>query len=220
MAQRVPFIVAELGADADPFMLHLYAALAEKERRLISERTRLALGAKKAIGARLGNPRNLDEAGALGRRTLASGADRLAANVLPIMLELRAAGLKGLGSIAAARTVDPRMLYVIDGDTLALAGERIRLLGIDAPETRDARCERERVAGYETKARVVDLLRFGRSVEIRRQGHDQYGRTLAHILIDGRSLGEQLVREKRALPYRSSAEAKAARLAHWCGSGE
>ncbi|WP_348642358.1 recombinase family protein [Mesorhizobium sp. B2-3-11] len=34
--QRVPFIVAELGADADPFMLHLYAALAEKERRLIS----------------------------------------------------------------------------------------------------------------------------------------------------------------------------------------
>jgi hypothetical protein len=28
MAQRVPFIVAELGLDADPFMLHLYAALA------------------------------------------------------------------------------------------------------------------------------------------------------------------------------------------------
>ena len=40
MAQRVPFIVAELGSDADPFMLHLYAALAEKERRQISERTR------------------------------------------------------------------------------------------------------------------------------------------------------------------------------------
>jgi DNA invertase Pin-like site-specific DNA recombinase len=40
MAQRVPFIVAELGRDADPFMLHLHAALAEKERRLISERTR------------------------------------------------------------------------------------------------------------------------------------------------------------------------------------
>ena len=33
MAQRVPFIVAELGADADPFMLHPYAALAKKERR-------------------------------------------------------------------------------------------------------------------------------------------------------------------------------------------
>jgi hypothetical protein len=44
MAQRVPFIVAELGRDADPFMLHLYAALAEKERSLIAERTKAALG--------------------------------------------------------------------------------------------------------------------------------------------------------------------------------
>src|SRR2546421_1536071 len=59
MAQRVPFIVTELGADADPFMLHLYAALAEKERRLISERTKAALAAKKAHGARLGHPRNV-----------------------------------------------------------------------------------------------------------------------------------------------------------------
>jgi DNA invertase Pin-like site-specific DNA recombinase len=55
MAQRVPFVVAELGADADPFMLHVYAALAEKERRLISERTRSALASKKAKGATLGN---------------------------------------------------------------------------------------------------------------------------------------------------------------------
>jgi DNA invertase Pin-like site-specific DNA recombinase len=59
MAQRVPFIVAELGRDADPFMLHLYAALAEKERRLISERTKAALAAKRATGARLGNPSNI-----------------------------------------------------------------------------------------------------------------------------------------------------------------
>jgi Resolvase, N terminal domain len=39
MAHKTPFIVAELGADTDPFMLHLYAALAEKERRLISQRS-------------------------------------------------------------------------------------------------------------------------------------------------------------------------------------
>src|SRR5205809_334207 len=38
IAQRVPFIVAELGRDADPFMLHLYDALAEKERRLLGSR--------------------------------------------------------------------------------------------------------------------------------------------------------------------------------------
>ena len=67
MAQRVPFIVAELGRDADPFMLHLYAALAEKERRLISERAKAALAAKKASGASLGNPKNLVAAGSIGR---------------------------------------------------------------------------------------------------------------------------------------------------------
>ena len=54
MTHKTPFIVAELGADADPFMLHLYAALAEKERRLISQRTKDALAAKKAQGVRLG----------------------------------------------------------------------------------------------------------------------------------------------------------------------
>jgi DNA invertase Pin-like site-specific DNA recombinase len=47
-------------------MLHLYAALAEKERRLIGERTRAALAARKEGGATLGNPSNLNEAGALG----------------------------------------------------------------------------------------------------------------------------------------------------------
>ena len=56
MAQYVPFIVAERGADADPFMLHLYAALAEKERRLISERRRASLSTRKASGTRLAIP--------------------------------------------------------------------------------------------------------------------------------------------------------------------
>ena len=54
MASRVPFIAAELGADADPLMLHLYAALAEKERRMISARTKDALQAAKARGVKLG----------------------------------------------------------------------------------------------------------------------------------------------------------------------
>src|ERR1700721_3865878 len=57
MTHKTPFIVAELGADADPFMLHLYAALAEKERRVISQRTKDALAAKKAQGVALGGLR-------------------------------------------------------------------------------------------------------------------------------------------------------------------
>jgi DNA invertase Pin-like site-specific DNA recombinase len=55
MAQKVPFIVAELGPDVDPFMLHIYAAVAEKERSMISERTKSALAAAKARGVKLGS---------------------------------------------------------------------------------------------------------------------------------------------------------------------
>lgn len=47
-------------------MLHLYAALAEKERRLISERTKAALASRKQNGARLGNPRNTSDPAAKG----------------------------------------------------------------------------------------------------------------------------------------------------------
>src|ERR1700729_3804789 len=57
MAHKVPFLVAELGPDVDPFVLHLFAALAEKERSLISTRTRQALAAAKARGVTLGNPK-------------------------------------------------------------------------------------------------------------------------------------------------------------------
>src|SRR5215210_2530874 len=66
MVQRVPFVVTELGADADLFMLHVYAALAEKERAMISARTKAALQAKKAAGAALGNQTNLQEAAKRG----------------------------------------------------------------------------------------------------------------------------------------------------------
>jgi DNA invertase Pin-like site-specific DNA recombinase len=102
MAQRVPFIVAELGADADPFMLHLYAALAEKERHLISDRTRAALAAKKAAGAVLGNRTNLAEAQAKSVAANKAGADAFAANVLPIVRQIEASGVKGSRAIAAA----------------------------------------------------------------------------------------------------------------------
>jgi DNA invertase Pin-like site-specific DNA recombinase len=101
MAQRVPFIVAELGADADPFMLHLFAALAEKERALISQRTKAALGAAKARGTKLGNPA-LGEARKAAVASLKANADKGAANVLPIIRQIQGTGATTLRAIADA----------------------------------------------------------------------------------------------------------------------
>jgi DNA invertase Pin-like site-specific DNA recombinase len=70
-------------------MLRLYAALAEKERRLISERTRAALAAKKSAGHKLGNPRNIASAGALGRTVQTAAADQVTAAMPPLVHSVR-----------------------------------------------------------------------------------------------------------------------------------
>lgn len=101
MSHKTPFISAELGADADPFMLHLYAALAEKERALISSRTKAALAAAKARGVRLGNPRIHETAAPLLAARVAN-AELFAAKIAPIIREAQAAGAKSLRAIGAA----------------------------------------------------------------------------------------------------------------------
>ena len=101
MAQRVPFVVAELGPDVDPFVLHLYAALAEKERAMISRRTKDALRAAKARGVILGNPRLSEarEAAKASQRAAKAGHE---ANVRPIIDEIERSGAVTLRAIADA----------------------------------------------------------------------------------------------------------------------
>jgi DNA invertase Pin-like site-specific DNA recombinase len=101
MAHRVPFLVADLGPDVDPFILHLYAALSEKERAMIAARTKAALAAAKARGVVLGSPK-LAEARELATAANVANADRHAANVLPIIREVRKAGATTLRQIADA----------------------------------------------------------------------------------------------------------------------
>lgn len=90
MAKGIPFIVADLGADTDPFILHLFAALSEKERKLIGNRTKAALAALKAQGKVLGNQTNLSEAQAKGQATNSAKAKAFAAKMLPIINQYRA----------------------------------------------------------------------------------------------------------------------------------
>jgi DNA invertase Pin-like site-specific DNA recombinase len=105
MAHRVPFVVAELGADVDPFILHLFAALAEKERSLIGVRTKAALAAAKARGVQLGNPR-LSEVRQAAHKAAAianeAAADQHAATVVPIIKQIKRAGATTLREIANA----------------------------------------------------------------------------------------------------------------------
>jgi len=101
MAQRVPFLVTELGENADPFMLHIYAALAEQERKLIAARTRAALASLKLRGVRLGNMASLAEASAKGASMNRAEADTFAANVLPVIEAIRAAGAGSHRAIAS-----------------------------------------------------------------------------------------------------------------------
>lgn len=103
MAQKVPFIVAELGLDADPFMLHLFAALSEKERQMISARTRDAMAAAKARGVKLGSPA-IDKARAVSIEVKKASAADHAARVLPVIEAIRKTGATSLRAIAAELT--------------------------------------------------------------------------------------------------------------------
>ena len=102
MVQRVPFLVAELGPDVDPFMLHVYAALAEKERALISERTKAALQAAKVRlakqGRRLGSP--IAAQSAVKARAARSRA--ASESTRAIVRDIQASGVTMLKGVAAA----------------------------------------------------------------------------------------------------------------------
>ncbi len=119
-------------------------------------------------------------------------------------------------SSVTAGTVDGRRVVIIDGDTVAFGLERVRILNIDAPETRGAHCERELFMGLKAKERLGMLLRSG-PVQIERYGQDVYGRTLARIDVNGLDVGQILVREGLALQWQDGSDAKQARRRHWCG---
>lgn len=81
-----------------------------------------------------------------------------------------------------------------DGDTTRCGSERIRLVGIDAPEL--SRCPRHRTCtpgdGYASKRALERMLSQGEP-RIVRMGQDKYRRTLARIYVNGVNVGCQMI---------------------------
>lgn len=92
---------------------------------------------------------------------------------------------------------------VVDGDTIWVAGENVRIADIDAPETHDFRCPEEKALGDRATRRLHQLVNGGAVTlrPIRDRDADGYGRKLRLVLVDGRSVGDTLVGEGLARPY-------------------
>jgi DNA invertase Pin-like site-specific DNA recombinase len=100
MERKIDFVACDM-PNATPFMLHIYAAVAEQEARAISERTKAAMQAAKAKGKVMGGPK-LAQARLLGHAANRKAADKFAANVRPIIAEIRSSGVTTLRGVAAA----------------------------------------------------------------------------------------------------------------------
>ena len=91
---------------------------------------------------------------------------------------------------------------VVDGDTIWLHGEKIRIADIDAPETHNFQCAAEKALGNRATARLQDLLESGEiSLAAIDRDEDQYGRKLRIVSVSGESVGETLVDEGLARWY-------------------
>jgi len=91
---------------------------------------------------------------------------------------------------------------VVDGDTIWLKGEKIRVADIDAPETHDYKCASEKALGDRATRRLHDMLESGPiTLQNIDRDEDTYGRKLRIVLVNGESVGDTLVSEGLARWY-------------------
>ena len=97
---------------------------------------------------------------------------------------------------------------VVDGDTLEIRGQRIRLYGVDAPESRQ-QCQRSDGSAWRCGNRAANALSQwlgSATVHCTLQEQDRYGRWLASCSRGGQDIGGWLVRSGWALAYRRYSE--------------
>jgi len=175
-----------------------------------------------------------------GPRTVGDAAGRIGPLPVPLPVLSLVLGLAGglapvplivlsaPSEVRAATVVLNGVARVIDGDTLELQGERVRLHGIDAPETHQ-RCRDPHGQWYACGQQATARLRSGignRPVTCTVSTRDRYGRVIGVCHADGVDLNARLVREGLALAYRryssdyiaEEAQARAGRHGVWAGS--
>ncbi len=103
-----------------------------------------------------------------------------------------------------------RYTCVVDGDTIWLEGQNLRLESYDTPEPYNDICggQAEVELAHRASARLLELLN-GNSFTVETHGSDRYGRTLATIKIGGRDVGDILIGEGLARSWPNGRE-------FWC----
>jgi endonuclease YncB( thermonuclease family) len=136
--------------------------------------------------------------------------------------------LCALAGPISAEPISPDQIRVIDGDTLRLNNEKpnVRLVGFNAPETRRAKCDAERELGGRATRRVRDLVRdqpleFERvacSCPAGKEGTRfcNWGRSCGTLKAGGKDIGEILIAEGLAVPFKCYATSCPKTPKPWC----
>ncbi len=141
-----------------------------------------------------------------------------------LMIGLFAVGLVAIGAVGGWFYGRERLpfqkppkdaLVVVDGDTIKLGTQRLRVLNLDAPETERARCESERALGDRAttalRGKIEDGLKAGAVAIIPNGRFDKFRRPLVRIEVHGKDVANEMIADGLAREWRGSSS-------DWCGS--
>ncbi|MGQ2906212.1 MAG: thermonuclease family protein [Neoaquamicrobium sediminum] len=145
----------------------------------------------------------------LGFCAALAGAGMIGWKIAPEERRVEAASIVSAGHTIAMPICGSgkRINCVVDGDTIWVRGEKIRLEGFNAPEINGA-CDRERRMAVQARDELRRVLN-GRAFTMERNGKDRYGRTLATIRVGERDVGAGLISKGLAHEWRGFKES-------WC----
>ena len=95
-------------------------------------------------------------------------------------------------SPVSGRTIQGQQIRVIDGDTFDIGGTRVRVAGIDAPETHPARCPNEAQLGAAATQKLAELLRSG-TLWISGEKTDRYRRSVRTVRVNGEDVADAMI---------------------------